>query len=50
MIVAEENDNIPSMKVGRIGDVIRDMPKAPVATGYQVGIILLVYAQLEKSC
>lgn len=48
LMLAAENDSIPGMKAGGIGDVIRDIPKALVAAGHQVDIILPAYDQLNN--
>lgn len=48
LMVAAENDALPGAKVGGVGDVIRDVPKALVNTGYDVDVILPSYGFLSR--
>lgn len=42
-MLAAENDVIPGAKVGGIGDVLRDIPKALAGNGAQVSVIIPAY-------
>jgi len=46
-MVASENDSIKGMKVGGIGDVIRDIPKAVSALNHDVDIVLPAYDHVD---
>ncbi len=46
-MAAAENGALPGAKVGGIGDVIRDVPRALVERGHQVSVILPGYQRLS---
>ncbi|WP_370979599.1 glycogen synthase [Agaribacterium sp. ZY112] len=48
LMVAAENDALPGAKVGGVGDVIRDLPKALVEQGYSVQTIIPSYGMLSR--
>ena len=47
-MVAAENDALPGAKVGGVGDVIRDLPLALIAEGYQVQSVIPSYGFLAR--
>ena len=48
LMVAAENDALPNAKVGGVADVIRDVPKALVAQGLTVDVVIPDYGFEEK--
>ncbi|WP_077340795.1 glycogen synthase [Pseudocolwellia agarivorans] len=48
LMVSAENDALPGGKVGGIGDVVRDMPKALAAEGEQVNVVMPNYGILHE--
>lgn len=48
LMVASENDALPGGKVGGIGDVLRDIPKALAQQGPQVEVVLPGYGAFSK--
>ncbi|MFT6303094.1 MAG: starch synthase [Pseudomonadales bacterium] len=46
-MLAAENDVIPGGKVGGIGDVVRDIPKALAKIGAQVSVVIPAYASFH---
>lgn len=49
LMVAAENDALPNAKVGGIGDVVRDLPKALAAQGCTVHVIIPSHGFLQRS-
>jgi len=43
LIIAAENDALPGGKVGGIGDVVRDLPRALVKRGCTVSVLTPAY-------
>jgi starch synthase len=51
LMVAAENDELPNAKVGGVADVIRDVPKALVAQGLTVDVVIPDYGfELGERC
>ena len=48
LMVSAENDALPGGKVGGIGDVVRDMPKALAEQGEQVNVVMPNYGVLHE--
>ena len=48
LMVAAENGSLPGAKVGGIGDVIRDVPRALAAIGHRVTVITPGYQALSR--
>jgi len=48
LMVSAENDALPGGKVGGIGDVVRDMPKALAAEGEHVNVVMPNYGVLHE--
>ncbi len=48
LMVAAENDALPNAKVGGIGDVVRDLPKALAKEGCRVHVITPSYGALHE--
>ncbi|WNO09736.1 glycogen/starch synthase [Teredinibacter sp. KSP-S5-2] len=48
LMVAAENDALPRAKVGGVGDVIRDAPKALIKQGCEVDVVLPSYGFLAR--
>lgn len=48
LMVAAENDALPSAKVGGIGDVVRDLPKALAHAGCDVHVVIPSYGFLHR--
>jgi starch synthase len=48
IMAAAENGALPGAKVGGIGDVIRDVPRALAERGHQVSVILPGYQKLSR--
>jgi len=48
LMVSAENDALPGGKVGGIGDVVRDMPKALAEQGEQVNVVMPNYGILHE--
>ena len=48
VMAAAENGALPGAKVGGIGDVLRDVPRALCARGHQVSVILPGYQSLSR--
>lgn len=48
LMVAAENDALPNAKVGGIGDVVRDLPKAIAKEGCRVHVIIPAYGFLHE--
>lgn len=49
LMVASENDALPGFKVGGIGDVLRDVPKALVLQGVDVDVVVPDYFDLHRT-
>lgn len=49
LMLAAENDALPNAKVGGIGDVVRDLPKALAAQGCLVHVIIPSHGFLHRS-
>jgi starch synthase len=49
LMVAAENDALPNAKVGGVGDVVRDLPKALAQQGCKVHVVIPSYGFLHKS-
>lgn len=49
LMVAAENDALPNAKVGGVGDVVRDLPKALANEGCNVHVVIPSYGFLHKS-
>src|SRR5688572_435480 len=49
LMVAAENDALPNAKVGGVGDVVRDLPKALANQGCHVHVIIPSYGFLHKN-
>ncbi len=49
LMLAAENDALPNAKVGGIGDVVRDLPKALAAQGCRVHVIIPSHGFLHRS-
>jgi len=47
-MLASENDVIPGGKVGGIGDVVRDIPKALAAEGVTVSVVIPAYGSFHE--
>ncbi len=47
-LVAAENGSIPGGKVGGVGDVIRDLPRALASQGWNVRVITPAYGRLHR--
>ena len=47
LMVAAENDALPGAKVGGIGDVVRDLPKAVANEGCKVHVVIPAYGFLH---
>jgi len=47
-MIAAENDVIPGGKVGGIGDVVRDIPKALAKLGARVSVVIPAYALFHE--
>ncbi len=47
LMVAAENDALPGIKVGGIGDVVRDLPRALAALGCRVSVLTPAYGLLS---
>jgi starch synthase len=47
-MVAAENGAIPGAKVGGMGDVLRDVPRALAALGHQVTVLCPAYGQFHR--
>lgn len=48
LMVAAENDSLPGTKVGGVGDVLRDLPRALVQEGYLVQTVIPSYGFLSR--
>ena len=48
LMVAAENDALPGGKVGGIGDVVRDLPRALAAAGQQVDVVTPGYGAFSR--
>lgn len=48
LMVASENGSIEGAKVGGIGDVLRDVPKALCQAGHQVTVVIPAYGKLHR--
>jgi starch synthase len=48
LMVAAENDALPGTKVGGVGDVLRDLPKALKRKGCEVNCVLPSYGFLAR--
>lgn len=48
LMVAAENDALPGAKVGGVGDVLRDLPKALIEQGCQVQTVIPSYGFLSR--
>jgi starch synthase len=48
VMVAAENGALPGAKVGGIGDVIRDVPRALAERGHEVSVVLPGYQKLSR--
>ncbi len=48
LMVAAENDALPGLKVGGIGDVLRDLPPALAASGCRVSVVTPAYGLLDS--
>ena len=48
LMLAAENGALPGGKVGGVGDVIRDVPKALVKAGHEVTVITPGYQRFSK--
>jgi starch synthase len=49
LMVAAENGAIPGAKVGGMGDVLRDVPRALAALGHQVSVLCPAYGQFHHA-
>jgi starch synthase len=49
LMLAAENDALPNAKVGGIGDVVRDLPKALAAQGCLVHVVIPSHGFLQRS-
>jgi len=49
LMVAAENDALPNAKVGGVGDVVRDLPRALAQLGCHTHVIIPSYGFLHKS-
>lgn len=49
LMVAAENDALPNAKVGGVGDVVRDLPKALAQQGCNIHVVIPSYGFLHKS-
>ena len=47
-MLAAENDVIPGGKIGGIGDVVRDIPRALAAQGARVSVVIPAYGTFHK--
>ena len=48
LMVAAENGALPGGKVGGIGDVLRDIPRALAALGHQVTVLMPAYGRYAQ--
>lgn len=48
LLVASENDQLPNCKVGGIGDVVRDVPPALAALGWDILVVTPSYGFLHE--
>ena len=49
LMVAAENDALPNAKVGGVGDVVRDLPRALAQLGARVHVVIPSYGFLHES-
>ncbi|MCZ6724052.1 MAG: glycogen/starch synthase [Gammaproteobacteria bacterium] len=48
LIIAAENDALPGGKIGGIGDVVRDLPKALVKRGHRITVLTPAYGAFNE--